>query len=783
MIKLNRLTVKNFKVFGGEAYSLNFKDNNLVILDGPNGYGKTSVFDALELALTGTISRLSSSDGRQNPADNVVAHNGAKEIEVVLELSEEGKDDFSIKKTLKSNLPRDANKISKFSELWDSYVSQGDSWSPVSSAQLDKLLQNVRFTKDFLLFHYIQQEETSVFLKSKNESQRAEELSQLFGNTRSAEEKYQKLVDLQRQAEKMRKDSATRAAELRKIYSLDTQAVSSQAEIQPHFYLLHHLSERNSPEWDRREIITLNREKLNAFSSEILQIQKFAAHAPYYLKQRSYKRYSQQVEVISSFIVGFKSLPKFEDIEREFETRRILVAAAKIFDDYDFKTARQINLYRVLEAVGLGADISEFFTSLDQLVSEEDKLSGMTSTATRMARQHEEFSRIIKSLPNNKDCPLCGKPYDSHDELIAHVSKTGEDLKSLIGEQERTFLTLKDKFYYTLWGKVARAIEVTLRGKSVSGVGLDYLRNARRVIERLSALEAWLTKEGIQFNDLLLGDVSEESLALSEQNANALRQRIIDAAGVPSDQYLQDNSEGSFDRIFSDYFNDEAKLISDDLEARAKEKSKWLSDLHFNSLSGVFQDILSLERSADIYMRSSEAISNIASKIRKQIRRYRKKLITDIEIPFYIYSGKILQTHQAGLGQGVLVKDSGDGEELKNVKLVSNWKSDHDILNTMSSGQISAVVIALSLALNKVYSKQFSPILIDDPVQTMDDINMSSLVELLRNEFSDRQIVLSTHEEKVSRYFTYKFLKYKNSVRRINMMERAEYVPGGFIEG
>ncbi|WP_259334741.1 hypothetical protein, partial [Pseudomonas sp. DP16D-R1] len=68
---------------------------------------------------------------------------------------------------------------------------------------------------------------------------------------------------------------------------------------------------------------------------------------------------------------------------------------------------------------------------------------------------------------------------------------------------------------------------------------------------------------------------------------------------------------------------------------------------------------------------------------------YRKKLITDIEIPFYIYSGKILQAHQAGLGLGVLIKDPTGGDELKNVRLVSNWKSDHDILNTMSSGHIS----------------------------------------------------------------------------------------------
>lgn len=129
------------------------------------------------------------------------------------------------------------------------------------------------------------------------------------------------------------------------------------------------------------------------------------------------------------------------------------------------------------------------------------------------------------------------------------------------------------------------------------------------------------------------------------------------------------------------------------------------------------------------------------------------------------------------MGQGIFIKDPTGEDQLKNVRLVSNWKSDHDILNTMSSGQISAVVIALTLALHRVYSTRFSCILIDDPVQTMDDINMSSLVELLRNDFSDKQVVLSTHEDKVARYFTYKYLKYNKNVKIVNIMQKKEYSP------
>ena len=54
----------------------------------------------------------------------------------------------------------------------------------------------------------------------------------------------------------------------------------------------------------------------------------------------------------------------------------------------------------------------------------------------------------------------------------------------------------------------------------------------------------------------------------------------------------------------------------------------------------------------------------------------------------------------------------------------------------------------------------------------MDEMNMASFVELLRNEFTDRQIILSTHENNISLYFRYKFLKYGLSVGKLNVKQQ-----------
>lgn len=90
--------------------------------------------------------------------------------------------------------------------------------------------------------------------------------------------------------------------------------------------------------------------------------------------------------------------------------------------------------------------------------------------------------------------------------------------------------------------------------------------------------------------------------------------------------------------------------------------------------------------------------------------------------------------------------------------------------------KISGFVLAFLFAMNKQYIKKSSDdlgfILIDDPVQTMDDINISSLIEVLRNDFSEKQIILSTHEIDKENYILYKFYKYNQLGQSFNVKEK-----------
>lgn len=54
--KISSLKIENFKPF--ENTSIDFRSASMITLDGPNGFGKTSIFDALELLFTGVIQRI-----------------------------------------------------------------------------------------------------------------------------------------------------------------------------------------------------------------------------------------------------------------------------------------------------------------------------------------------------------------------------------------------------------------------------------------------------------------------------------------------------------------------------------------------------------------------------------------------------------------------------------------------------------------------------------------------------------------------------------------------------
>jgi DNA repair exonuclease SbcCD ATPase subunit len=73
-----------------------------------------------------------------------------------------------------------------------------------------------------------------------------------------------------------------------------------------------------------------------------------------------------------------------------------------------------------------------------------------------------------------------------------------------------------------------------------------------------------------------------------------------------------------------------------------------------------------------------------------------------------------------------------------------------NIATMFSSAQLNAVAICIFLAISLSRREdRLATILLDDPIQNMDDYNVLGLVDLLRNVIQYRQVIVSTHDERI----------------------------------
>ena len=108
----------------------------------------------------------------------------------------------------------------------------------------------------------------------------------------------------------------------------------------------------------------------------------------------------------------------------------------------------------------------------------------------------------------------------------------------------------------------------------------------------------------------------------------------------------------------------------------------------------------------------------------------------------------------------------------KSIRFYTKWDSNHDAMHHLSSWQLAVTSIAFTLAVNTVYkiSKELRFLNIDDPVQEMDSLNIHSFIELIRHNFMDYKLIISTHSDENAYFMKYKIEKIKeNSVKMINV--------------
>jgi ABC-type lipoprotein export system ATPase subunit len=87
---------------------------------------------------------------------------------------------------------------------------------------------------------------------------------------------------------------------------------------------------------------------------------------------------------------------------------------------------------------------------------------------------------------------------------------------------------------------------------------------------------------------------------------------------------------------------------------------------------------------------------------------------------------------------------------------------------TFSSAQLNAVAICLFLSLNLSQAgSNVELMMLDDPIQNMDDYNVLGLLDLLRGFVPRRQLILSTHDAQLAEVIRTKLRPLREGARMV----------------
>lgn len=769
---INRIYVENFKFI--EEGNIDFGNSNLVILDGPNGYGKTTVFDIIELAIVGRINRINLNQTNNASGCNDILYLKHQNKDAVIKVEfVSNSDKFTVVKRIDSQkeYPK-KNKKSNNWNLFETYLLKNfdEEFNEDNKVEHKEVIS--KFGENYLdrfynIFYYIQQEDSAVFLKN-NEKDRVKVLSKLF-DAEKEELELDKLI-------KFRDKVNTTISSLEKSLKNYDDIVNSDCNKETVTY--NKIISWKDIDWDSSNINIESKKKLEEFKVELENIKQFYNNAEEFFKvelNNQIDYYTLNPEILKSYIVCTNFYKEYDSIRKRYRDMKFVLNMKEIYKAMNIEEILKVDSSRLFSLIGKSDDV-EFLIEYNDYIKklemfEKDK-SSLEKHISNINKNREYLNPIdqntylnIKELDERR-CLLCGNTYETRAELIDKINNYTRYLESIVGESyninKETIKTIKD----LISNKLLIHIDIYLKDRSNLVDEEFYIQFDKYI--KIFEKNINITKlfNNIGFNKMIYINMHESVV----DNLDDLCQELKDILKIQkfkiSEEYILLDREINFKNIYKLVFDmkkDNVKQINSDL---IDEKIKYLTNKYSNNEAIKLNYNNSVkDKISKLELLVKNTIQPSIEIYRSNIRNHYSKIIKDIEIPFYIYSGKIMQDYQRGLG--IFIKEY---DELKNLKFVSNDSSDHDAINYLSSGQLSALVISFTLALNKVYgNKNINTILIDDPVQTMDDINMMSFIELIRNEFENKQIIISTHEDEVSLFMRYKFLMHNLKQTRVNV--------------
>lgn len=879
IVKIKKILLYNFKNFRHETV-IDFSDN-MTFLVGPNGFGKTTIFDAIELGLTGDISRINQNDpvtGENIKYNKPFFQNDISEPVIIkLWLEKSNVNQLVLVRKLINDRPgggilyapkRSIGQFKLFQqeEVTDENFSSLDNdikLSEIDQTTIDNFLEidgGYKLAKIFNLFNYIQQEETTFFLK-KSEKDRSNDLSFLV-KTDEIEDRISKiekvnkaindnLKSLTEQQEKLTQQELDNIPYQRlfnqQVFQFDKESpfsVDNLSQSDDFKVTIQKIIEFKQSfsisEYQRKLEKDKRKKEINTIDSAL----RFAILFPLIQRpnyQWQWEKYTLENPRFFEYVLLENYLQTFETITHEYRRKQQLNQYWEdLSTDINQMTAQT---FQYVQNDRLSNDFESLkvqltsYQTLRESVGQADKnLSDLRQLRRKLGEKFDEL-RQHNHVDEDK-CPFCNNQFDSFVDLkssynnytdyLTEISSRDsqrlqevqlslnsriQQVKQKITDEINSLTTNIDKKLldrlqelsgsYQSYSKYLEDFKTFIQSyTNMAPYQLENLEFDNYNHQYQSSLQEFQSKlvvdddvyRVLDINSLenikgQLGDLREEfpelqfetyqlesssyskiNMAMINSRLHELKQAIHLA--IDEKFAINENLIADAENIFPTYFQSKVEVLEDIRIGDLEEKKLYIDKQYKLVQNQQFQD---LSRRIKILEKTAERLKEIHTIYKEEVKKFKIGIVKQLRIPFFIYSAKMLQNYQQGMGIFLTYKKttSSDNETVAIIRFKSDTKNDHDVMNQLSTGQLAVVSLAFTLSLNTMFklSDNLNFLMIDDPIQDMDAMNVLSFIEILRHGIIEKyQIILSTYNDQNALFMGYKFansnpqpdIQYKN---------------------